>query len=1503
MKRRIFLNLMCILLAVAVAAWSAGDVFAAKKEKVTKDQVNKKLGKVTPSEQKAAAKRAKDQGVLPGIAALAVQAPDPGGVPHYFGPYGNWAFSPLPRGPVATVTPMSPGSGYTNPVVTIDDAYLPAGAFTAASVTANLGDGTIASVTVNNPGSGYTAPVVTITDPTGTGAQVVASVDAAGAIVTFTVPSGGSGYTAPVVTITDTTGANATATAVIGQASIVGFQINNPGSGYVAPVVTITDTTGTGATADAVIGGALTGGIHKFVDRMPGLGPAGANLLGQYLPVAVAESRTFSGQAADYYEIALVEYEEKMHSDLPPTKLRGYVQVATAAVPGTYPLPGGKFGVDKPHYLGPIIVAQGRVHGIANTNPTDPGYPRPVRIKFYNLLPTGAGGNLFIPVDETVPGSGYGPALPGTAGQKFTQNRATIHLHGNNTVWISDGNVHQWITPANENTPYPKGVSVRNVPDMLTTPTGPVECDAPNSGCQTFFYTNAQSARLQFYHDHALGITRLNVYAGEAGGYVLTDAVDQDMINGTNVTGVNPGLLKVLPDLGIPLIIQDRTFVDAETIYAQDPTWNWGTAGPGLAKTGDLWYPHIYMTVQNPWDLTGTNAFGRWHYGPWFNPPVPECVNGLPVGCIEVGPVPNPYHQADCDLVPPGPGCTEPWEPPMMPGNPNPSIPGESFLDTQVVNGTAYPYLDVEPKAYRFRVLNASNDRFLNLQLYVAADKTTPTTPDTTGTVLCDPTPTDPTVCTEVKMVPVSAAPANQFADTPSGIPDPTTKGPDWILIGTEGGFLPKPVVVPQQPIGYNLDPAYFAFGIVNQYSLFLGSAERADVVVDFSQYAGKTLILYNDSPAPVPAGAAPYDFYTGNGNQMDGGGAPNTQPGYGPNTRTIMQIRVAGTPAPKYNLAALNSVFAKTATKRGVFEVSQDPIIIPQAAYNSAYNSSFPTSAASQYFQIADTQKTFKPINEAGVLQNPVTLPLEMKAMHDEMGGVYDTLFGRMSGMLGLSLQNSPNHVLIPYGLASPPTDLVKGSVEGQPIGVMPDGTQIWRIFHNGVDTHTIHTHLFHTQLINRVDQSGQIVGDPVPAIELGWKDTFRVNPLEVTYLAMRPTVPTSNQVPFEVPDSVRLIDPTLPLGATLIPPPPAGWFDPVGNQIPEILNHTVNFGWEYVWHCHILSHEEMDMMHSLVFAVPPRAPTNLSYTLSGNANNPRVNLTWTDNSLKEAGFTIQRATDENFTTGLRTFTVGPNVVTYQDSSVARNTTYWYRVFARANPVGDTQVYPTSPIGFPTMSADSVPAKLQVVVGTPPTAGVPADPTGLTAAPPTGPQVSLTWTDNATNETGFAVERCTGAGCTNFAQIAAPGPRTGTGSVTYVDSTVAPATTYSYRVKAVNAIGSSGYATLANVVVPALPAAPTGFTVTNTPRNGSSTNANLSWSYGTNPTNFTIQRATNLSFTSGLNTSTVAGSARSLTQSVNQNTTYYYRIRANTPAGSSAWAHALPFPILTGNQ
>jgi hypothetical protein len=691
-------------------------------------------------------------------------------------------------------------------------------------------------------------------------------------------------------------------------------------------------------------------------------------------------------------------------------------------------------------------------------------------------------------------------------------------------------------------------------------------------------------------------------------------------------------------------------------------------------------------------------------------------------------------------------------------------------------------------------------------------------------------------------------------------------------------------------------------------------------VVVDFSAFAGKTLILYNDAPAAFPAGVATYDYFTGVADQIDVGGAPGTLPGYGPNTRTIMQIRVAAAATvatPEVTFPNIQSVFAKTATKRGVFEVSQDPILVPQAAYNAAYNASFPADA-SQYLHIADTSMTFRPIGKDGAFQPPVTIPLQMKAMHDEMGGVYDTMFGRMSGMLGLTNPQRGNAFLLPFSYASPPTDVITGSpdIDAAPVGSLADGTQIWRIFHNGVDTHTIHVHLFNAQLINRIGQDNWMV-EAEPA-EFGWKDTFRVNPLEVTFLAMRPIVPTQAQVPFEVPDSIRLIDPTLPEGASLIAPAPAGWFDPAGNPIADMLNHYVNFGWEYVWHCHILAHEEMDMMHALVAAVPPAAPTGppiapagLIATVGGNANNPDVTLSWQDNSGKEVGFRIQRAADAAFTIGLTTFSyvnpvlATPNTVTYVDSTIASDNRYWYRVIADGPVVGDTWVYPAS-AGFPTASANSVALttvnNVPVVVGNPPT--VPLAPTNISATHQAGPRVTVAWRDNATNETGFLVERCAGVGCTAFAQIAVAPARNNTGNTSYLDLTVVPGSSYLYRVAAVNGAGPSTYVTLAtDVAVPTIPAAPSGLTVSTVKANGNNYTATLTWTdRSTNETNFMIQRATNLAFTAGLSSFTAAANAVTLTQTVTRNTTYYYRIRANNSvSGSSAWANALPFPIRTG--
>ncbi len=113
-------------------------------------------------------------------------------------------------------------------------------------------------------------------------------------------------------------------------------------------------------------------------------------------------------------------------------------------------------------------------------------------------------------------------------------------------------------------------------------------------------------------------------------------------------------------------------------------------------------------TLYNP-DLSGIAAYGRWHYGPWFWPPTND---------VLFGPVANVYYDPACV---PNAGNNYFCQPPEMPGTPNPSWGAEAFMDTPMINGTAYPKLTVAPEKYRFRILNAAHDRFVNLQLYVAS--------------------------------------------------------------------------------------------------------------------------------------------------------------------------------------------------------------------------------------------------------------------------------------------------------------------------------------------------------------------------------------------------------------------------------------------------------------------------------------------------------------------------------------------------------------------------------------------------------------------------------------------------------------------------------------------------------------------------------------------------------------------------------------------------------------
>jgi spore coat protein A len=195
--------------------------------------------------------------------------------------------------------------------------------------------------------------------------------------------------------------------------------------------------------------------------------------------------------------------------------------------------------------------------------------------------------------------------------------RTVPHLHGARTDSQSDGLPERWFVPGHS---------------------------------AHYSYPNTQAAATLWYHDHAVGITRLNVYAGLSGFYLLRDAEELAM-------NLPSGKYE------IPMLVQDRTLDDA----------------------GQLLYA--------------------------------------------------PTHE-DGKRLPPGG-----WGP-------------EFFGDLPVVNGAIYPYLDVEPRPYRLRILNGANSRFFNFYF--------------------------------------------NLAKRPTDIPNLVT----FLQIGSDGGFLPKPATLSRVLLG-----------------------------------------------------------------------------------------------------------------------------------------------------------------------------------------------------------------------------------------------------------------------------------------------------------------------------------------------------------------------------------------------------------------------------------------------------------------------------------------------------------------------------------------------------------------------------------------------------------------------------------------------------------------------------------------------------------------------------
>src|SRR5262245_17469436 len=312
--------------------------------------------------------------------------------------------------------------------------------------------------------------------------------------------------------------------------------------------------------------------------------------------------------------------QEESHHRTPQTsELASHLQPFVDPLPIPRTMPFTRLPDGRPFYdVGMVPIHQKLHRDLAPTllwgyNGSYPGSTfearsgEPIRVLWRNALPS----THPLPIDTTIHGAE--PDKPAV--------RTVVHLHGEKDLPDSDGYPEAWFTRDFEKTgPYYKS--------------------------SYYDYPNDQRAATLWYHDHALGITRLNNYMGLSGMYILRDEIEASL-------NLPSG------DFEIPLVIQDRS----------------------IAPDGSLIYP------------------------------------------VQVTDDPDPR-------VPPV------WIP-------------EFFGDLLLVNGKIWPFLDVEPRKYRFRILNGSNSRFYRLALAESND-----------------------------------------AGMLTG-----NRGPDFVQIGSDGGLLSQPVL------------------------------------------------------------------------------------------------------------------------------------------------------------------------------------------------------------------------------------------------------------------------------------------------------------------------------------------------------------------------------------------------------------------------------------------------------------------------------------------------------------------------------------------------------------------------------------------------------------------------------------------------------------------------------------------------------------------------------------
>ncbi len=554
---------------------------------------------------------------------------------------------------------------------------------------------------------------------------------------------------------------------------------------------------------------------------------------------------------------------------------------------------------------------------------------------------------------------------------------AVPHLHGGEVPPVLDGGPDAWFTSDGKMKGH----------DYYTNP------KVKAAGNQAVYsYPNSQQASPIWFHDHTLGATRLNVYAGIAGGYYILDPAQEayaQQIKMRPVTEV------------IPLILQDRQF----------------------DVNGQLCFPADFPGGLN-------------------------------------GPATNPQHPY--------------WIP-------------EFLGDVIVINGKAWPFLNVEPRRYRILFLNGSNARTYEMFLT-----------------------------------------------------NPVTKvmGPSIWTIGNDGGFLDFPALVDPNAA----TPA--------QNHLVIMPGERYEVIVDFTQFAGQTLILKNVAKAPYPAGVAPSGTTTGQMMQFRVSAAPVTDTTYDPTSGIALRA------APLVRLS--------------------DPVAGTVAAG----------------VNVAKTRELT--LNEVALDTPQTTI--------DPVTGVTMTYPG---GPVEILVNNS-------MWAGKPRSDFTAVTINGitEYISETPQegDTELWEIVNTTMDAHPIHTHLATFQIVNRqaydtksflaaygaafpgTGQSTCPAGVYCPAFGPPLNYDPALNPLSGGKYGGNPDVTPYLQDGGKPPnpDEVGWKDTVLALPGTvtrfLVR------FAPTDTAVNAIAgypfspndgtNGSVSNSHGYVWHCHIIDHEDNEMM-----------------------------------------------------------------------------------------------------------------------------------------------------------------------------------------------------------------------------------------------------------------------------------------------------------------------------------